>query len=139
MGYTYGEMSYKYNLEIDLSYLVELILEQIEGADDCEFDGDTLMIYGSTSNRAKAYYSPPTLYDPPEYDMEFTEATIDELDFEKIVMDACSKYKDFIANRNPISKCELDEKSFSFEPDEDYGPDPDRAYDEWKDRQLFGD
>lgn len=136
MGYTHGTIHYKYNLKIDLSSFIESILEQIDGVDDYEFDGDTLEIYGTTSNSAKSYYASATMYDPPEYDLEFTEGTIEELNVEQIVIDACNKFRDFLINGDKsISECELDEKNFNFEPDEDYGPDPDMAYEEWRDRQ----
>lgn len=139
MGYTHGDISYKYNIKIDLSSFIDAILEQIDGWNDYEFDGDKLEIYGSTSNRGKSYYSPATLYDPPEYDTEFIESTIDELDLKKVVMNACTKCKDYFVNGKPICRCKLDEDSFEFEPDVDYGPDPDQAYDEWRDRQLEGE
>lgn len=119
MGYTYGDIQYDYEIKIDLSSFIESILERIDGWNDYEFDGDTLRIYGSTSNRGKSYYAPATRYDPAEYDMEFTEATIDESNFEQIVVDACNTFKEsIIKGDKSISSCEIDDKSFVFEDDD---------------------
>ena len=139
MGYAYGDIQYDYKIRIDLSSFIEAILEQIEGWEDYEIDGDTLVISGSTSNRGKSYYSPATMYDPPEYDLEFTEYTVNEWDFELIVVNACDKFKEYLVKNNfvnggkSISECKLDEDHFEFEPDE---PDENDAYDRYRDRQL---
>lgn len=137
MSYAYGDVSYSYKVRINLSSFLEAILSQIDGSDDYELDGDTLIITGTSNNRAKSDYTPATLYDPPEYECDFIEDTIESLNFEQIVVDACNTFKESLMNDDKsISDCELDAESFDFEADEDYGPDPDEAYDKWRDSQL---
>ena len=123
--------SYKYEVRIDLYEIVDEIINSLPGnLDDWDFDGDNIVIQMSDRALADIWHCRQTLYEPEEYEIELKSYVDDDVDVNKEVLEAL----------HGISKIEtsVEVDYESIEIDEDYGPDPDRAYDEWRDRQLEG-
>lgn len=133
--YSYGNLRYQYKINIDLEDLIDKILAKIgvEG-EDWYLDDTSLVIEGWDKCRYKHWHCDATRYEPSEDETEIFDS-LDDKDIEQAVSDAMMEFKEYIAHKY-ISTVDIDEESFEYEPDE---PDPDRAYDEWKDRQLEGE
>lgn len=133
--YSYGNLNYKYKIKIDLEDLVDKILAKI-GVENEEwyFDDTYLHIEGWDKCRYKHWHCDATRYEPSEDETELI-GSLDDKDIELAVSDALVEFKETVSSKY-ISEVEIDDESFEYEEDE---PDPDRAYDEWRDRQLEGD
>ena len=125
--------SYKYKVTINLMDIVDKIIDNLPGDEDDEWevDGEYLTLYMSDRALADVWFCRQTLYEPEEYEVELKACVDDDVDV----------HKEIIKALHGIEKvhCECEVDMESIEIDEDYGPDPDRAYDEWRDRQLEGD
>ena len=123
--------SYNYTLSLDMTSIVDAIIGNLPGDeyDDWEFDGEYLKIYMSDRALADIWYCRQTLESPEEYEVEL-KSSVDDVDIDQEIVKALRKIEKVDV------ECEADYESI--EIDEDYGSDPDRAYDEWKDRQLEG-
>lgn len=131
-SYSYGNLNYKYKIKIDLEDLVDKIMAKIgvEG-EDWYFDDTSLFIEGWDKCSYKHWHCNATRYEPSEDETEMFDS-LDDKDIEQAVSDAMMEFKEYIAHK-PISKVDIDEESFEYEPDE---PDPDVAYDRWRDREF---
>ena len=131
-NYSYGTLEYKYKIKIDLEDLVDKIMAKIgvEG-EDWFFEDTSLYIEGQDKCGYKHWHCNATRYEPSEDETELI-GSLDEKDIELAVSDAITEFKETLASKY-VSEVEIDEESYEYEPDE---PDPDREYDEWRDRQL---
>lgn len=134
-GYSYGDLHYDFELKIDLGVLIDKFISKL-GVDCDEYwmDDNELTITGTGKCRFKHWHCNATYYDPPEDETELIDSLYDK-DIEKALSEALDEYKEHIAS-NCVSDVTIDEEPYEYEADE---PDPDRAYDEWRDRQLEGD
>lgn len=131
-NYSYGDLRYKYKINIDLEDLIDKILSKIgvEG-EDWYLDDTSLVIEGWDRCRYKHWHCDATRYEPSEDETEMFDSLSDK-DIEQAVTDAMTEFKEYIAHK-PISTVDIDEKSFEYDPDE---PDPDAAYERWRDREF---
>lgn len=131
-NYGYGDLHYDYKIKIDLEDLVDKIMAKIgvEG-EEWYFDDTSLLIEGTDKCRYKHWHCDATRYEPSEDETELI-GSLDEKNIEAAVSDAIMEFKETLSTKY-ISEVDIDEESYEYEPDE---PDPDRAYDEWRDRQL---
>ena len=122
--------SYKYKVTINLMDIVDRIIDNLPGNEDedWEIDGEYLKIYMSDRALADVWHCRQTLYEPEEYEVELKACVEDDVDVKKEIKNALNTIDDV--------DVELEIDYESIEIDEDYGPDPDRAYEEWRDRQL---
>ena len=134
-NYSYGDLRYEYKINIDLEGLIDKILAKIglEG-EDWYLDDTSLVIEGWDKCRYKHWHCDATRYEPSEDETELFDSLNDK-DIEAAMSEAITEFKETLSQRC-ISTVDINEESFEYEPDE---PDPDRAYDEWRDRQLEGD
>lgn len=124
--------SYKYKVKIDLCGILDAIIDNLPGdLDDWDFDGENVVIYMSDRALADIWHCRQTLYEPEEYEIDLKSYIEDDVDVNKEVLDALHGIKQIAT--------ETDVDYESIEVDENYGPDPDRAYDEWRDRQMEGE
>ena len=134
-GYSYGDLHYDYKITIDIEGLVETILDKIGvSGEDWFLDDTNIVIEGSDKCRYKHWHCDATRLDPPEDETEMIDSLVD-VNIEMAVIDAINDYKtDLLCKQKKlIADVDIDESSFEYEVDE---PDPDRAYDEWRDRML---
>lgn len=142
MSETTGTVIQRFRITVDIDklteYIVDNILSQIStdkevssvDLDEYYTDGGDLEITGTYDTDFKSYYSPATRYEPAEEDMQRFYIGEDGVGLLDDLPENIRKLID-------ISKVEEDEDDADYkycEPDEN-----DRAYDEWKDRQLEGD
>lgn len=142
MGTTTGIVTQKFRITVDIAklteYIVDNILDQINKAKEISFrvdldeyyiEDDSLEIVGTYDTDFKSYYSPATRYEPAEEDMQRFYIGEDGVGLLDTLPENIRKL---------ISICNVKEN----EDDADYKcsePDEnDRAYDEWRDRQLEG-
>ena len=119
--------TYNYEVKIDISDLIDRITDNLPGdMDEYDFDGDVLTIGMSDSALADVWYCRQTLYDPEEYEVELKKS-VEDVNVEKEIIKAMQSID------NMDVELEIDYDSIDIEPSE---PDPDRAYDEWRDRQF---
>lgn len=91
MGYTFGQLTYHYAVEIDLENLVDRIASKIGHMDDdyCwDVDGDKLIITAKHTTGYKHWYSRATLESPGEDEIEPNHRVDDEVNIEKVVLEA---------------------------------------------------
>ena len=131
-NYSYGDLRYKYKINIDLEDLIDKILTKIgvEG-EDWYLDDTSLIIEGWDRCRYKHWHCDATRYDPSEDETEMFDS-LDNMDIEQAVSDAMMEFKEVISQKY-ISQVDIDYESFEYEPDE---PDPDAAYERWRDREF---
>ena len=127
--------NFKVRLDIEqlIGYIAESVIAEIsDDMDDVEANEWTnedmeLGISGTYSTSYKSWWCSATLESPEEFDIE--REYIGDVSL-RCIPEELRKF---------ISVIEVEEN----DEDVDYGqenePDPDRAYDEWKDRQLEGD
>ena len=121
--------SYKYEVKIDITNIIDRIIDNLPGdLDEYDIDGDVITIGMSDRALADVWHCRQTLYDPEEYEVELKSCVEDDVDVKKEIKNALNTIDDV--------DVELEIDYESIEIDEDYGPDPDRAYEEWRDRQL---
>ena len=143
MGETTGTVTQKFRITVDMSKLTECIvdniLDQINKAKEISFrvdldeyyiEDDSLEIVGTYDTDFKSYYSPATRWEPAEEDMQRFYIGEDGVGLLDTLPEDIRKLID-------ISKVEEDEDDADYKCDE--SDEYDRAYDEWKDRQLEGD
>lgn len=131
-NYSYGNAYYDYKLTISIEDLVTSIMDNLNiKGDDWELDDTNIIIYGSGKCRYKHWHCDASQYDPSEDETELI-GTIDESNLDEAILDALEQFKEAVKTKN-IYEIDIDEKSIDCEPDE---PDPDVAYDRWKDSLL---
>ena len=131
-SYSYGDLRYKYKINIYLEDLIDKILAKIgvEG-EDWYFDDTCLIVEGRDKCRYKHWHSDATRYDPAEDETTMFDG-LDEKDIDQAISDAMMEFKEVISQKC-ISQVDIDYESFEYEPDE---PDPDAAYERWRDREF---
>lgn len=135
-----GTVTQKFKITVDIAklteYIVDNILDQINKAKEISFrvdldeyyiEDDSLEIVGTYDTNFKSYYSPATRYEPAEVDMQRFYIGEDGVGLLDTLPEDIRKLID-------ISKVEEDEDDADYKCDEP--DDDDRAYDEWRDRQL---
>ncbi len=130
--YSYGNVHYDYKLSIDISDLVAVIMDKLGAKDeDWELDDTNIVIYGSDKCRYKHWHCDATYYEPAEDETELLD-TINEKDIDNAILNALDYFKEIIKTKS-IYEIDIDEDNLEYELDE---PDPDAAYDKWKDSLL---
>lgn len=131
-NYSYGDLRYKYKINIDLEDLIDKILAKIgvEG-EDWYLDDTSLVIEGWDKCRYKHWHCDATRYEPAEDETTMFDG-LDEKDIDQAISDAMMEFKEVISQKC-ISQVDIDYESFEYEPDE---PDPDAAYERWRDREF---
>lgn len=139
MSETTGTVTQKFRINVDIAklteYIVDNILSQINtdkevssvDLDEYIADGDILEIIGTYDTDFKSYYSPATRFEPAEEDMQRFYIGKDGVGLLDTLPENIRKLID-------VYNVEEDEDDADYkycEPD-----DNDRAYDEWRDRQL---
>ena len=139
MGTTTGVVTQNFRITVDVSklteYIVDNILHQINtdkdissvDLDEYYLEDDSLVITGTYDTDFKSYYSPATRYEPAEEDVQRFYIGEDGVGLLDTLPEDIRKLID-------VSNVEEDEDDADYkycEPD-----DNDRAYDEWRDRQL---
>lgn len=139
MSETTGTVTQKFRINVDIvkltEYIVDNILSQINtdkevssvDLDEYIADGDTLEIIGTYDTDFKSYYSPATRWEPAEEDMQRFYIGEDGVGLLDTLPEDMRKLID-------VSNVEEDEDDADYKCDE--SDDNDRAYDEWRDRQL---
>ena len=123
--------SYRYSIRINLEKIINSIIDNLPGdLDEWELEGEGVTIQMTDRGLADIWYCRQTWESPEEYEIELKACVEDDVDVTKEVKRALNTIDDVDV------ELEIDYESIDVEPDE--GPDPDRAYDEWKDRQLEG-
>lgn len=140
MSETTGTVTQKFRITLDIEklteYIVDNILSQINKAKEISFrvdldeyyiEDDSLEIVGTYDTDFKSYYSPATRWEPAEEDMQRFYIGKDGVGLLDTLPEDIRKLID-------VSHVEEDEDDADYKCDE---PDEyDRAYDEWRDRQL---
>lgn len=140
MGECTGTVTQKFRITLDIEklteYVIDNILHQINtdkdissvDLDEYYLEDDSLVITGTYDTDFKSYYSPATRYEPAEEDMQRFYIGEDGVGLLDTLPEDIRKLID-------ISKVEEDEDDADYK---DYvsEPDPDIAYDAWRDRQL---
>lgn len=140
MSETTGTVTQKFRITLDIEKLTECIVDNILHQISCDkdissvdldeyyFDGDSLEITGTYDTDFKSYYSPATRYEPAEEDMQRFYIGEDGVGLLDTLPEDIRKLID-------IYNVEEEEDDAEYK---DYvsEPDPDIAYDAWKDRQL---
>ena len=130
--------TYPYTLSLDMTKIADAIIERLPG-DEYEWwvEDDKLIIKMSDRATADIWYSPQTYYEPEEYDIELINS-VDDVDVYTKIVDGIRSVLDAEEVKDKLDYvCEIDIDNI--EVDEPPEPDPDRAYDEWKDRQFEDD
>ena len=120
-----GRVKYSYEVKIDIMDLVNAIADKLPGDNDWELEDTEIVITGTANCMASSWYCRATLESPEEYDIELLDS-INDLDINKIVTETLKGENDIKIN------CEIDEDSIE---GDDYEPDPDEAYEKWRDSQ----
>lgn len=134
-----GTVTQKFRITLDINklteYVIDNILNQINtdkdissvDLDEYYLEDDSLVITGTYDTDFKSYYSPATRYEPAEEDMQRFYIGEDGVGLLDTLPEDIRKLID-------ISNVEEDEDDADYKCDEldEY----DRAYDEWRDRQL---
>lgn len=108
-----GRMTQHVRLKIDLSTLIEMIMEKADS--DCdnydwEVDGDELEIMFVHTTGYKHYHCDATLYDPPEDDWELYDDA-EDIQAERAVLEAMHemiKINTRLDVENELDDCEYD-------------------------------
>ena len=139
MGECTGTVTQKFRITLDIEklteYVIDNILHQINtdkdissvDLDEYYLEDDSLVITGTYDTDFKSYYSPATRYEPAEEDVQRFYIGEDGVGLLDTLPEDIRKLID-------VSNVEEDEDDADYkycEPD-----DNDRAYDEWRDRQL---
>lgn len=139
MSETTGTVTQKFRINVDIAklteYIVDNILSQINtdkevssvDLDEYIADGDTLEIIGTYDTDFKSYYSHATRWEPAEEDMQRFYIGNDGVGLLDTLPEDIRKLID-------IYNVEEDEDDADYKCDE--SDEYDRAYDEWRDRQL---
>ena len=139
MSETTGTVTQKFRITLDIEklteYVIDNILNQINtdkdissvDLDEYYLEDDSLVITGTYDTDFKSYYSPATRYEPAEEDMQRFYIGEDGVGLLDTLPEDIRKLID-------ISKVEEDEDDADYKCDE--SDEYDRAYDEWRDRQL---
>ena len=139
MGETTGTVTQKFRINVDINKLTECIVDNIlhqintdkdissVDLDEYYLEDDSLVITGTYDTDFKSYYSPATRYEPAEEDMQRFYIGEDGVGLLDTLPEDIRKLID-------ISKVEEDEDDADYKCDE--SDEYDRAYDEWRDRQL---
>ena len=139
MGECTGTVTQKFRITLDIEklteYVIDNILHQINtdkdissvDLDEYYLEDDSLVITGTYDTDFKSYYSPATRYGPAEEDMQRFYIGEDGVGLLDTLPEDIRKLID-------ISKVEEDEDDADYKCDE--SDEYDRAYDEWRDRQL---
>ena len=124
---TYSSCTYDYTVKIKLTDIVDEIISRLPGEENVwEVADETLVIYMSDTSRAEEWHCNATLESPEEYELELQDS-VEDVNVEKVIIEALHSIE------TVENDCEIDYDSIEIEETE---PDPDRAYDEWKDRQF---
>lgn len=130
--YSYGDAHYNYRLTINIEDLVTAIMDHLDiKGEDWELDDTNIIIEGSDKCRYKHWHCDATYYEPSEDETELI-GTMDEKDLDNAILDALEQFKETVKTK-AIYEVDIDEDSIDCAPDE---PDPDAAYDRWKDSFL---
>lgn len=136
-----GTLTQKFKIKVDidklLAYITDSILDQVNGDEDMdyvEFDEyyveDTdLIIDGSYGAAYKSSYFPATRYDPAEYDCERPWIGDEGVGLLDSLPEGIRKYINITRVTEDEDYCDYKDNGYDYD---------DRAYDEWKDRQLEG-
>lgn len=139
MSETTGTVTQKFRINVDINKLTECIVDNIlhqintdkdissVDLDEYYLEDDSLVITGTYDTDFKSYYSPATMYEPAEEDMQRFYIGEDGVGLLDTLPEDIRKLID-------VSNVEEDDDDADYkycEPD-----DNDRAYDEWRDRQL---
>ena len=139
MGECTGTVTQKFRITLDIEklteYVIDNILNQINtdkdissvDLDEYYFEDDSLVITGTYDTDFKSYYSPATRYEPAEEDMQRFYIGEDGVGLLDTLPEDIRKLID-------VSNVEEDEDDADYKYDE--SDEYDRAYDEWRDRQL---
>ena len=139
MSETTGTVTQKFRINVDINKLTECIVDNIlhqintdkdissVDLDEYYLEDDSLVITGTYDTDFKSYYSPATRYEPAEEDMQRFYIGEDGVGLLDTLPEDIRKLID-------ISKVEEDEDDADYKCDE--SDEYDRAYDEWRDRQL---
>ncbi len=93
MGTSYCEVSYKYTASINLTSIVESIIDKMLGEnDDWELDGDTLYLYQRCTTNAECWHCNATLESPAEDEVELAD-DIEEYPLDKKIFEALQSIK----------------------------------------------
>ena len=134
-----GTVTQKFRITLDIEKLTECIVDNILHQISCDkdissvdldeyyTDGGNLEITGTYDTDFKSYYSPATRWEPAEEDMQRFYIGEDGVGLLDTLPENIRKLID-------VSKVEEDEDEADYKCDEP--DDNDRAYDEWRDRQL---
>lgn len=137
-----GTVTQKFRITLDIEKLTEFIVDNILSQintdkevfsvdlDEYYTDGGSLEITGTYDTDFKSYYSPATRWEPAEEDMQRFYIGEDGVGLLDTLPENIRKLID-------ISHVEEEEDDADYKCDE--SDEYDRAYDEWRDRQLEGD
>lgn len=121
---------YRYTVRLDLEPIISEIIRRLPGdEDEWEIDGDELNIYMTDRAMADVWHCRQTLESPEENEIDLKRAA-DEVDINGAIIEALHSIDKLTC------AFEIDEESIVLDENE---PDPDRAYDEWRDRQFEDD
>jgi hypothetical protein len=120
--------AYDYKVTINMTNIVDEIIRRLPGTEtsDWELCGEELIIYMNDDAIADCWYCPATLESPEENEVDLINS-VDEVDVDGSILEALHGIEKVDCD------CEIDYESIEIE---EYEPDPDRAYDEWRDRQF---
>lgn len=142
MGRSRGSLTQKFKIKVDidklLAHITDSILDQINTDNDIDYvdfdeyyvEDTDLIIDGSYGADYESSYFPATRYEPAEYDCERPWIGDEGVGLLDTLPEDIRKYIDITKVTEDEDHCDYKDN----EPDYD-----DRAYDEWKDRQLEGE
>ncbi len=118
------DVTYGYEVAIDMTGLVEEVIDKLPGENkDWEFDGERLIIRQKHDTCAEVWSQEATLEDPAEYDCELKDS-IEDFNVEKAVLEGIHAVTVKVISVDT----EVDDQSdWEFEED---GMDPDRDYED---------
>lgn len=132
MSWSKGTLTYGYEVRIDLTDIVDSIIEKLIGENiDWDYDDMEIVIRQSVKTGYRAWNCRATMESPAEHEVEL-DTDVEEFDMDIVVHDVLRNLE-----LNKIhTKLEVDDEE-CWDSDDCDEPDPDRLYDEWKDRGLY--
>lgn len=164
MGKGRTTITQPFEIKIDVSAFLDVLQNKLRDAisasddnlsdvflEDWELDGEYIEFKGSYRTGAETWYYKQTLEEPEDSGYE-PDTSLSKRDIEISFKEQMERFVDVKMTdaitaklRNPIADllrvAVVDDDYGPEFPDDDYddGPDPDRAYDEWRDRQYEED
>ena len=138
MGLTKRGCTYPYTVSIDMAKIADQIIRRLPGdEDEWWVEDDKLIIKMSDRATAEIWYCRATRESPEENELELMNS-VDYVDVYSVIVEGIRSVLDAAEVKDRLDyECEIDYEGI--EIDDPPEPDPDRAYEEWRDRRFEDD